>query len=125
MKNLYLIEYGCSICSEHLVVLANSLEDANECAYLEAQNVYYSYDSNYPDMEDYEGMDEDDIAEMMQEDMEQDIHYLAALSMTEDKVKKVFKTLVNAYNHKIPLYIENGFVKEKYDCKFSIILKGE
>ena len=51
--------------------------------------------------------------------------YLDALSMTEDKVKKVFKTLVNAYNHKIPLYIENGFVKEKYDCKFSIILKGE
>lgn len=51
--------------------------------------------------------------------------YLDALSMTEDKVKKVFKTLINAYNHKIPLYIENGFVKEKYDCKFSIILKGE
>ena len=43
----------------------------------------------------------------------------------EDKVKKVFKALVNAYNHKTPLYIENGFVKEKYDCKFSIILKGE
>ena len=51
--------------------------------------------------------------------------YLDALSMTEDKVKKVFKALVNAYNHKTPLYIENGFVKEKYDCKFSIILKGE
>jgi hypothetical protein len=51
--------------------------------------------------------------------------YLDALSMTEDKVKKVFKTLVNAYNNKVPLYIENGFVKEKYDCKFSIILKGE
>lgn len=77
MKNLYLIEYGCSICSEHLVVLADSLDDANEYAYLEAQNVYYSYDSNYPDAEDCEGMDEDDVAEMMQEDMEQDIHYLA------------------------------------------------
>lgn len=77
MKNLYLIEYGCSICSEHLVVLASSLEDANEYAYLEAQNVYYSYDCNYPDAEDCEGMDEDDIAAMIQEDMEQDIHYLA------------------------------------------------
>jgi hypothetical protein len=51
--------------------------------------------------------------------------YLDALSMTEDKVKKVFKTLVNAYNNKVPLYIENGFVKEKYNCKFSIVLKGE
>ena len=79
MKNLYLIEYGCSICSEHLVILADSLEDANEYAYHEAQNVYYSYDSNYPNEEDCEGMDEDDIAEMMQEDMEQDIHYCAKL----------------------------------------------
>ena len=85
MKNLYLIEYGCSICSEHLVVLANSLEDANEYAYLEAQNVYYSYDNNYPDEEDCEGMDEDDIAEMMQEDMEQDIHYLAVIYDPEDE----------------------------------------
>ena len=84
MKNLYLIEYGCSICSEHLVVLADSLEDANEYAYLEAQNVYYSYDSNYPDAEDCEGMDEEDIAEMMQEDMEQDIHYLAVEYNPED-----------------------------------------
>ena len=85
MKNLYLIEYGCSICSEHLVVLADSLEDANEYAYLEAQNVYYSYDSNYPDAEDCEGMDEDDIAEMMQEDMEQDIHYFAVTYNPEDE----------------------------------------
>jgi hypothetical protein len=85
MKNLYLIEYGCSICTEHLVVLANSLEDANEYAYLEAQNVYYSYDSNYPDAEDCEGMDEDDIAEMMQEDMEQDIHYFAVTYNPEDE----------------------------------------
>lgn len=85
MKNLYLIEYGCSICSEHLVVLADSLEDANEYAYLEAQNVYYSYDSNYPDAEDCEGMDEDDIAEMMQEDMEQGIHYLAVVYNPEDE----------------------------------------
>jgi hypothetical protein len=81
MKNLYLIEYGCSICSEHLVVLADSLEDANEYAYLEAQNIYYSYDCNYPDVEDYEDyeddMSEDDIAELMQQDMEQDIHYYA------------------------------------------------
>ena len=85
MKNLYLIEYGCSICSEHLVVLADSLEDANEYAYLEAQNIYYSYDSNYLDEEDCEGMDEDDIAEMMQEDMEQDIHYLAVAYNPEDE----------------------------------------
>ena len=85
MKNLYLIEYGCSICSEHLIVLADSLEDANEYAYLEAQNVYYSYDSNYPDEEDCEGMDEDDIAEMMQENMEQDIHYLAVTCNPEDE----------------------------------------
>ena len=32
-----------------------------------------------------EGMDEDDIAEMMQEDMEQDIHYLAVIYNPEDE----------------------------------------
>ena len=85
MKNLYLIEYGCSICSEHLVVLAENHGEAIEFAYQEAQNVYYSYDSNYPDAEDCEGMDEDDIAEMMQEDMEQDIHYLAVEYNPEDE----------------------------------------
>ena len=85
MKNLYLIEYGCSICSEHLVVLAENQGEAIEYAYLEAQNVYYSYDCNYPDAEDCEGMDEDDIAEMMQEDMEQDIHYFAVVYNPEDE----------------------------------------
>lgn len=77
MSNLYYIEYGCSICTEHLIVLANSIGDANDYAYAEAQNVYYSYDSNYPDEEDCEGMTEDETAQMMWEDMEQDIHYLA------------------------------------------------
>ena len=53
------------------------------------------------------------------------IPYLDALSITEDKIKKIFKTLVNAYNSKVSMYVENGFVKEKHHCKFSIILKGE
>lgn len=73
MKNLYLIEYGCSICLEHLVVLAKDQGEAIEFAYQEAQNVYYSYDCNYPD----EGMDNDDIAELAQQEMELDIHYCA------------------------------------------------
>lgn len=85
MKNLYLIEYGCSICTEHLIVLAENEERASEFAYQEAQNVYDSYDCNYPDIEDCEGMDEDDIAEMMQENMEQDIHYLAVIYNPEDE----------------------------------------
>ena len=85
MKNLYLIEYGCSICSEHLVVLADSQDEANEYAYLEAQNVYYSYDCNYPDMDECEGMDDDDIAELVQQDMEQDIHYFAVEYNPEDE----------------------------------------
>ena len=86
MKNLYLIEYGCSICSEHLVVLAQSIDDAQEFAYLEAQNVYYSYDCNYPDAEYFEDdMSEDDMAEVMQQDMEQDIHYYAVEYDPEDE----------------------------------------
>jgi hypothetical protein len=57
--------------------------------------------------------------------VKQVIPYLDSLSITEEKIKKVFKTLVNAYNNKVPIYLENGFTKEKYNCKFSIILKGE
>lgn len=83
--SLYYIEYGCSICTDHLIVEAKDMDAAHEYAYLEAQNVYYSYDSNYPDEEDCEGMDEDDIAEMMQEDMEQDIHYLVVAYNPEDE----------------------------------------
>ena len=78
--SLFYIEYGCSICTEHLIVEAESEDAANEYAYLEAQNIYYSYDCNYPDAEDYEDdMSEDDMAELMQQDMEQDIQYFAEI----------------------------------------------
>ena len=83
--SLFYIEYGCSICTEHLIVEAKDMGTANEYAYLEAQNVYYSYDSNYPDEEDCEGMDEDEIAEMMHQDMEQDIQYFAELYDPENE----------------------------------------
>ena len=83
--SLYYIEYGCSICTEHLIVEAKDIDTANEYAYLEAQNVYYSYDSSYPDEEDCEGMDEDEIAEMMHQDMEQDIQYFAELYDPENE----------------------------------------
>ena len=83
--SLYYIEYGCSICKEHLIVEAKDTGTANEYAYLEAQNVYYSYDSNYPDEEDCEGMDEDEIAEMMHQDMEQDIQYFAEIYDAENE----------------------------------------
>lgn len=72
---LFYIEYGCSICTEHLIIEAKDEDAANEYTYLSAQEVYYSYDSNYPDMDECEGMDDDDIAEMMREDMENDIQY--------------------------------------------------
>ena len=83
--SLYYIEYGCSICTEHLIVEAKSEDAANEYAYLEAQNVYYSYDCNYPDVEDCEGMDEEEIAEMMQQDMEQDLCYFAEIYDAENE----------------------------------------
>lgn len=79
MKNLYLIKYGCSICSERLIVLADSFEDANEYAFIEAQNVYYSYDCNYPseeDYEDYEDMTEEERGESEYQDMINDIFWI-------------------------------------------------
>lgn len=75
--SLFYIEYGCSICTEHLIVEAKNEDAANEYAYQEAQNVYWSYDCNYPDAEDCDGMDEEEVAELMQQDMEQDLQYFA------------------------------------------------
>ena len=75
--SLFYIEYGCSICTERLIVEAKDEEVANDFAYQCAQELYWSYDYNYPNSEDCEGMDEDDIAEMMEQDMQQDIQYLA------------------------------------------------
>lgn len=85
MKNLYYIEYGCSICTEHLIALAKDKQSAIDFAYQEAQNLYYSYDCNYPDTEDCEGMTEDEIAEMLQDEMEQDIQYYATEYNSEDE----------------------------------------
>lgn len=82
---LFYIEYGCSICTEHLIVEAKDMGTAEDFAYQEAQNVYYSYDSNYPSEEDCEGMNEEEIAEMMQQDMEQDIQYLAEIYDVENE----------------------------------------
>ena len=101
MKNLYLIEYGCSICSEHLVVLAESEERANEFAYQEAQNVYWSYDCNYPDEEDCEDMSEEEIAEMMHQDMEQDIQYFAEIYDAENEDHAMTMREQNNKPHKI------------------------
>ena len=75
--SLFYIEYGCSICTEHLIVEAKNEDAAGEYAYLSAQEVYYSYDCNYPDVEDCDGMDEEEIAELMQQDMELDLQYFA------------------------------------------------
>lgn len=75
MPNLYLIEYGCSICSEHLVVSADDEECANDFAYQEAQSVYYSYECNEINPEDYPDAIEEELVEIEEEEMEMDIHY--------------------------------------------------
>jgi hypothetical protein len=101
MKNLYLIEYGCSICSEHLVVLAESEECANEFAYQEAQSVYWSYDCNYPAEEDCEDMNEEEIAELAEQDMEQDIRYFVELYDPNNKEHQAYMRDQNNEPHEI------------------------
>ncbi len=53
------------------------------------------------------------------------MEYLDAILLRQESIEKIFKTLTNAYVHKNQFYIDNGFVKEKYNCKFSIVEKGE
>lgn len=99
--SLFYIEYGCSICTEHLIVEAKDMGAANDFAYQEAQNVYYSYDDNYPNEEDCEGMDEEEIAEMMQQDMEQDIQYCVEIYDVENEDHAITMREQNNKPHEI------------------------
>lgn len=72
---LFYVKYGCSICHENLVVKADSFESADLWAEHSAQEVYWSYDYNYPSDEDYEGYTEEELEEIMQDDMTNDIDW--------------------------------------------------
>ena len=79
--SLFYIKYGCSECHEQLIVEADSFEKADEYAERAAQDVYYSYDCNYPSDEDYEkyeedGMTEEEISYMEYHDMMNDIDWV-------------------------------------------------
>ena len=39
-------------------------------------------------------------------------------------VDKIFQTLLNAYNHQDPHYVNKGFTKKVFNCELSIIKKG-
>ena len=72
---LYFMQYGCSISHERLIVEADNFEKAEEYAERAAQDVYYSYDYNYPSIEDYNGYTEDEISDMSYQDMLNDIDW--------------------------------------------------
>lgn len=78
---LFYIEYGCSVSHEQLIIKADNFEKADEYAERAAQDVYYSYDCNYLDDEDYgyfedEGMAEEEISEQEYSDMLNDIYWV-------------------------------------------------
>lgn len=60
---LFYIKYGCSESHEALIVNADSFERADEYAEQAAQEVYYSYDCNYPSDEEYESYEEEGLTE--------------------------------------------------------------
>lgn len=77
----FYVRYGCSECHETLIVEADSFERADEFAEGAAQDVYYSYDCNYPSDEEYiyyeeEGMTEEEIDESEYMDMMSDIDWV-------------------------------------------------
>lgn len=73
---LFYIKYGCSISHEQLVVDAENQSKAEEYAKQSAQDVYYSYDCNYPSDEDYEDYDEDELSDLEYQDMLNDIDWV-------------------------------------------------
>lgn len=77
---LFYINYGCSQSHETLIVDADTFERANDYAEQAAQEVYYSYDCNYPSDEDYEsyyeeGLTEEEIADNEYMEMQNDIYW--------------------------------------------------
>lgn len=72
---LFYIKYGCSVSHEQLIIDADNFEKADEYAERAAQDVYYSYDCNYPSDEDYEDYTEDEISDMSYQDMMNDIDW--------------------------------------------------
>ena len=54
MKNLYYVYYGCWQQHEELIVLAKSLKDAEQWAYLQAVELWESWNSD-----EYENWDEE------------------------------------------------------------------
>lgn len=79
MKNLYFIEYGCSQCTEYLIVEAKDAAAAEYYAYTSAQDCYFGYDCNYIEPEDYPDATEEELVEIENEEMELDIHYCVEL----------------------------------------------
>ena len=73
---LFYIKYGCSISHESLIVEAKDYDKADEYAERAAQDVYYSYDCNYPSDEDYDDYSEEEISELEYQDMLSDIDWL-------------------------------------------------
>ena len=77
---LFYIKYGCSVSHESLIVNADDYDVADRYAEQSAQDVYYSYDCNYPSEEDYdlyeeEGLTEDEISEQEYMDMLNNIEW--------------------------------------------------
>ena len=73
---LFYIKYGCSVSHESLIVEADCFERAEEYAEASAQDVYYSYDCNYPNDEDYDDYSEEEISELEYQDMISDIDWV-------------------------------------------------
>ena len=73
---LFYIKYGCSVGHESLIVEADSFERVEEYAEASAQDVYYSYDCNYPNDEDYDNYTEEEISELEYQDMISDIDWV-------------------------------------------------
>lgn len=73
---LFYIRYGCSIGHESLIVDSETYERADEWAEASAQEIYYSYDCNYINSEDYDIFSEEEISEMEYQDMLNDIDWV-------------------------------------------------
>lgn len=73
---LFYIKYGCSVSHESLIVDADDYDAADRYAETAAQDVYYSYDCNYPSEEDYDNYSEEEISELEYQDMISDIDWV-------------------------------------------------
>ena len=76
---LFYIKYGCDCCTEELIIRTDTMRAAEEYAYMQAQDVYYSFSQNDIDRYEYDDLTDEEFNDMEYQMMTEGIYYFVEL----------------------------------------------